>query len=265
VKSDSVPGGAQALGALRARVSIRPYDVALIDLQMPEMDGLTLARRIRADPALASMRLLMMSSVGGRPETGAGDLDVWLTKPVKQAQVHDALAMIMSAEPVRMSNLRPYRAAPEPKRVDQSRRRIRILVAEDNMVNQRLALHQLAKLGFTADPVGNGIEAVRALEQIAYDIVLMDCQMPEMDGYEATIRIREREAQTRHTIIIAMTAHALEGDREKCLSYGMDDYISKPVKLEVLESALTRWMSKLAPADGEAIVVPATSAPATNT
>jgi two-component system, sensor histidine kinase and response regulator len=248
VTSQSVASGSEALAALRARVLEHPFDAALIDLQMPEMDGLMLARLIREDPAIASVRLLMMSSAGSRGEMGAeaAYLDGWLTKPVKQAQLHDALALIMSV------NVPPREKKPTAggdrapvKPVDESRRKIRILVAEDNAINQKLALHQLSKLGFTADAVGNGLEAMQALERIPYDIVLMDCQMPEMDGYEATTAIREREAQTRHTVIIAMTAHALEGDRDKCLESGMDDYLSKPVKVADLEKILARWIATL--------------------
>ncbi len=252
MSSQSVAGGAEALDALRARAADRPFDVVLIDLQMPEMDGLTLARLIRENPALGAPRLLMMSSAGNRMEAGSDSryFDGWLTKPIKQGQLREALAQVMQAEsqaaPEAANGAQP--STPGSAAPDPARRKVRILVAEDNMVNQKLALHQLAKLGFTADAVANGAEAVAALERIPYAIVLMDCQMPEMDGCEATARIRAREGSSRHTIIVALTAHALEGDREKCIACGMDDYISKPVKLPELEAVLSRWLSTLAPA-----------------
>jgi len=258
VNSFAVESGAQALATLRDQVSIRPYDVVLLDFEMPQMDGLMLARTIREDSTIAATPLVMMSSAGDRGDVGdqARRFDCWLTKPVKQAKLYEALAALLPG-----SEVSHHRTDPAPLTLVQSaasngnsagtpdkpanelRRKVRVLVAEDNAVNQKIALFQLKKLGFQADAVGNGLEAIEALERIPYQVVLMDCQMPEMDGYTASTEIRRRNSGKRRTVIIAMTAHAMQGDREKCLSAGMDDYISKPVKVDELEAALGRWMS----------------------
>jgi two-component system, sensor histidine kinase and response regulator len=257
IENEAVADARTGLAALRAQAATRPYDLALIDLQMPEMDGLEMAREIRADRTIPDLRLLMMSSMGDRSEAGAEarHFDGWLTKPVKQAQLHEALAQMMAprgAEVVRLADgepVAPATAPPAPTTngsasapVEPPRPDHLVLVAEDNAINQRLALHQLNKLGFNADAVANGREAVEAVARHPYEIVLMDCQMPEMDGYQATAEIRRREEGKRHTVIIAMTAHALEGDRDKCLAAGMDDYLAKPVKMPALEEVLKRWL-----------------------
>ena len=224
-----------------------PYRIAILDMQMPEMDGLTLAREIKADPAIAGTRLLMMTSLGRRDDAAIREagVELCLTKPVKQSQLFDCLATLTGAQLAE--------AAPRQTRAEHTARlkvpreaadHLRILVAEDNIVNQRVAIRQLERLGYSADAAANGLEVLDALERIPYDVVLMDCQMPEMDGYEATKEIRKREGDLRRTTIIAMTANALGGDRERCLEVGMDDYISKPVKQEMLSAALERWGSE---------------------
>jgi two-component system sensor histidine kinase/response regulator len=258
--SDAVENGVQALAALRAQVSIQPYDVAILDLQMPEMDGVTLAREIREDPTISSTRLLMMSSAGERADFAnqARSLDCWLTKPVKHSKLYEALTALVpdgqgaphgieredeaglaAAQPV-FSNGHVTAGSAMP--TGELRKKIRVLVVEDYAVNQKIALLQLNKLGFSGDAVGNGLEAIEALQQVPYQIILMDCQMPEMDGYAATKEIRRRQLGRHRTVIIAMTANALEDDREKCLSVGMDDYVSKPVQIEELEAVMVRWM-----------------------
>jgi CheY-like chemotaxis protein/HPt (histidine-containing phosphotransfer) domain-containing protein len=170
----------------------------------------------------------------------------YLTKPIRQYQLFDCLTRVVShasIEPGQKSESQHdpggliTRHVLKEKTMSQTKL---ILLAEDNIVNQKVAVRQLLKLGYRADAVANGREAVEALERIPYDVVLMDCQMPEMDGYEATAEIRRREGQTKHTMIVAMTAHALQGDREKCLAAGMDDYLSKPVKFDDLETVLQR-------------------------
>ena len=153
------------------------------------------------------------------------------SKPVRQSTFLDCLADVMAAGQAPRTFTGAVAAPPETPPA-RSRPALRILVAEDNAVNQRVALTQLRKLGYSADTVANGLEAIAALERIPYDLVLMDCQMPEMDGYEATAEIRRREqGSSKRTWIIALTAHAMSGDREKCFLAGMDDYVSKPVRM----------------------------------
>jgi CheY-like chemotaxis protein len=185
---------------------------------MPEMDGVTLAREIRKDPTLNHTRLLMMSSAGERSDidSQARSLDCWLTKPVKRAKLYEALTALVPDEPgvshreERKNEAAGARSMPVNGRsvtasarpMDELRKKIRVLVAEDNAVNQKLALLQLKKLGFSGDAVGNGLEAIEALRRVPYHVVLMDCQMPEMDGYAATMeirRLRERPPPLRST------------------------------------------------------------------
>jgi two-component system sensor histidine kinase/response regulator len=233
--------GEEALAILRRAVAENDaYSVAIIDMQMPQMDGLVLARAIKADPALQATRLIMLAPFGKAIPMGqlrSTGIAACRAKPVRQSTLLDCLAEVMATADFDRLNPRNFDV---PAACAEANHDIRILVAEDNVVNQRVALGQLRKLGYSADAVANGIEALAQLERIHYDVVLMDCQMPEMDGYEATAAIRRREGDAKHTWIIALTAHSMAGDREKCLAAGMSDYLSKPVRPSELAAALER-------------------------
>ncbi|MEK6323162.1 MAG: PAS domain S-box protein [Acidobacteriota bacterium] len=252
MRNGSAENGEKALAILRGEAAGgNPYHIAILDMQMPEMDGLMLARAIKSDPDIAATRLLMMTSLGHRDDAAIRDagVELCLTKPVKQSHLFDCLAVLVGEYVVADSSPpEPQKHAPRhalAKSAPHRREQLRILIAEDNIVNQKVALRQLQRLGYAADAVANGLEVLEALERIPYDVVLMDCQMPEMDGYEAAKEIRRREGLSRHTTILALTANALEGDRERCLAAGMDDYISKPVKQDALSAILERWTDAL--------------------
>jgi two-component system sensor histidine kinase/response regulator len=234
-------GGAEALAALRS--AEEAFALALLDFQMPEMDGLELARHIKADPALAGVRLIMLTSLGvrgQREQARAAGIDGYLVKPVRLSQLYDCLATVMAAtEPLPSASARP--AADSGRRPPPVAHGPRVLLAEDNAVNQVVALRLLEKLGCCVDVVSNGREAVAAVARGEYALVFMDCQMPEMDGFEATAAIRQGETGSRRVPIIALTASAMQGDREACLAAGMDDYLSKPLGLRDMERMLRRW------------------------
>ena len=237
----SAPGGPEALEALRAAASAgAAYDLVLLDRMMPGMDGCTLADLVRRDPALAGVRMLMMTC-GGADESGRfQDLGIggWLAKPIRQSELFDSLADLLDRRGERPA-LKP-RAVAEPP-ADLPGRRLRILLAEDNAINQRVAGGMLNREGYEVTIVGDGRAATNAARSAAFDVILMDIQMPEMDGFEATAAIRlDEQAAGRHTPIIALTAHAMAGDRERCLQAGFDDYLSKPIKVALLRAALGR-------------------------
>ena len=251
VKAEATPDGPAALRSLaHSQQAGDPFHAALLDMQMPGMDGAALARAIRADATLRETRLVLLTSLDEWGHTG--DLRPLgfagcLTKPVRQSDLRDCLSVVL-ADPAATPSAPDPVAAP-PLRVS-CRREARILVAEDNCVNQEVALGILRKLGLRADAVANGAEAVSALATLPYDLVLMDVQMPEMDGLEAARLIRSpNSAVRRHGIpIIAMTAAAMPGDRERCLAAGMNGYVTKPVSLRALVETLNTWL----PQDSEA-------------
>jgi signal transduction histidine kinase/DNA-binding response OmpR family regulator len=224
----------------------KPYDLAIIDMHMPGMDGMELASRIKAEPAISRTQLVMLTSLGrcvDAEEARRVGIDAYLTKPVKQSKLYDAIATVMGA-PAQTTPEEAQPITPERGREERSPSGARVLVAEDNAVNQKVAVKMLERLGYRADVAADGLEAVEALSRVPYAAVLMDVQMPEMDGYEATAEIRRMEGDKGRTPIIAMTANAMEGDREKALATGMDDYVPKPVKPAELGAVLARWISR---------------------
>jgi signal transduction histidine kinase/CheY-like chemotaxis protein len=232
-----------------------PYDLAILDLMMPGMNGFELARRIKANPLIAGTHLVLLTSYGQRGDGAAAreaGVAAYITKPVRQSQLFDCLANVVrhdiNGSAASLAEVAPLITRHVLKEKTMTSCKL-ILIAEDNIVNQKVAVRQLQKLGYRADAVANGHEAVAALARIPYELVLMDCQMPEMDGYAATAEIRRREGTTKHTTIVAMTANALQGDRQKCLEAGMDDYISKPVNSEDLALVLQRVFSGAPTAD----------------
>lgn len=222
-----------------------PFDVALLDMQMPEMDGVTLAAEIRRYRDIETLPLVMLTSLGRREAgTTAAEFAAYLIKPIKQSQLYDTLAKIFDEHPAAYEQtLAPGRQFVAPLAHGLP---LRILVAEDHPVNQKLALQILKKMGYRADVAGNGHEVLQALERQPYDVVLMDVQMPEMDGLEATRRICQQWPRDRRPRIIAMTANAMQGDREECLAVGMDDYLSKPMQIHDLKAALERAGQRMA-------------------
>ncbi|HEY9612124.1 PAS domain S-box protein [Allocoleopsis sp.] len=237
------------LNALRSSVAQgNPYDVALLDLQLPKPQGELLVPMIRSDPTLAHTKLIVMTTsdrLDTVQELEAMDISGYLIKPIRASRLFNCLVSALAPREKdideRVSG-REQEATPENPKPPQSS--LKILLVEDHEVNQMVTLNQLAMLGFEADCVGNGEEAIAQLEQQNYDLVLMDCQMPVLDGYETTKEIRRREGSDRHTTIIALTAHALSNDREKCLAAGMDDYLSKPIAQEALGAMIEHWTKR---------------------
>jgi CheY-like chemotaxis protein len=231
----AVASGFEALSLIEQK---EPFDVAILDMQMPQMDGLSVAAEIQQQPDYQKLPLIMLTSVGKPDEqTIIPIFAAFLTKPIKQFDLYNVLIHILGG-PIQV---KPNRATP-PLQINPQLAAfpLRILLAEDNVVNQKVALHLLRSLGYQADVASNGLEVLAALNRQAYDVVLMDVQMPKMDGLATTRHICQESFSTPRPRIIAMTANAMQGDREECLKAGMDDYLSKPIRMEELSQALRR-------------------------
>jgi signal transduction histidine kinase/DNA-binding response OmpR family regulator len=236
LQSRATGSPAEALGWVQAG---ERFDVAILDMHMPEMDGVTLAHAIRGCPAGTTLPLILFTSLGRREARAESEgFAAYLNKPIKPSQLFDALVSVLPDQPVNVPQRSATRSELDPEMA--RRHPLRILLAEDNVVNQKLALRLLAQMGYRADLAANGLEAIDAVERQAYDVVLMDVQMPELDGFEASREIVRRWPGGRRPRIVAMTANALQGDRELCMAAGMDDYVAKPIRVEELIAALER-------------------------
>jgi PAS domain S-box-containing protein len=248
MEAQTAADGKEALELLNlAATENDPFDLAILDMQMPEMDGLMLAQAIKLEPAISKTHLVMLTSLGNHldaEEMKQAGIEACVLKPVKQARLYERLSAVMASH-VSSRSLRTSGNLSMGVRPPAVRRDVRILLAEDNRINQLVALGLLQNLGYTASMASNGLEVLETLNRENFDIILMDCQMPEMDGYETTRRIRAA-AKTPAPRIIAMTANAMRGESDKCLEAGMDDYMSKPVRLDTLRQMLARWVPETA-------------------
>jgi signal transduction histidine kinase/DNA-binding response OmpR family regulator len=246
INSAEVDSGQGALAVMKQAKKVgKPFSLVLIDYNMPEMDGFTLAEKINQDPDLAKSIIMMLTSAATRGDSARCrklGISGYLIKPVKQSELLDAIMLSLGAttkekEPVPLITRHTIR---------ESRRGLHILLAEDNIINQKVAVHILERYGHKVIVAKNGQEVLQALKKENFDLILMDVQMPKMDGFAATASIREKEKKTgSHIPIIAMTAHAMKGDRERCLDSGMNDYIAKPLKAEHLTKTIDHVMSKV--------------------
>ena len=237
VHVECVDRGSEALLRLRQAAQAQtPFEAVVTDMQMPQMDGLALIRAIRAEPDLSPIRLILLSSMGQPTGLDVQGPDLTLTKPIRRIVLRDALLQALDGLHQRPSPSAP----PEPSPLAG-----RVLLAEDNVINQKVACGMLRRLGIAVEVANDGAQALHRLEAEGFDAVLMDVQMPVMDGFSATRALRQREQASgqRRIPVIAMTANAMSGDRDRCLDAGMDDYIAKPVNLAELRRTLTRWLS----------------------
>jgi len=233
----SFDSGHEALREIRrASHGEAPFEVAIVDLMMPEMDGAAVAAAMLSDEAIGDIAVILLTSAGKSEEDIPG-VDAEMVKPVRPSQLFDVLQTVLADRPG------GGRAEPTTHAAALRGNGARVLVVDDNAANQKVALRMVERLGYRADVASTGAEAVTMVGRGHYDALLIDCQMPEMDGYEATRQIRHNERGGRHVPIIAMTADAVSGERERCLAAGMDDYITKPIKLHVVAAVLERWLA----------------------
>jgi signal transduction histidine kinase/CheY-like chemotaxis protein len=236
--------GQQALEVLRSTASSDPYQIAILDMQMPGMDGIELARNIREDPLIRRMHLVMLTSVGHYGDAELAEqagIEAYLCKPVRQSRLYNSLLTVI--ENTRQEVSSEYGSSAKIRRMFDAS----VLLVEDNYINMELGSAMLADLGCRVDIAANGRKAVEMIVQNNYDLIFMDCQMPEMDGFAATKAIRDREAKLGgHALIVALTAHAMTGDRDQCLAAGMDDYLAKPFSMEKLGYIIERWLPESA-------------------
>ena len=247
MRVDAVQSAFDAIAILRDAVAEGDrYQLAILDMQMPDINGEMLGAQIKADPTLQDIKLIMLTSLnqqGGIIRVREMGFEFYLVKPVKQSRLLDILMEVVSTDTSRKALPIPPLIGLDdiPKKISK----LRILIAEDSPINQKVALHQLRNFGYDADVAGNGKEVLDLLKHIHYDIILMDCQMPEMDGYEATKAIRQLDSDKNKIAIVAMTANAMKEDRDRCLACGMDDYLSKPIRKEDLAQKLGEWERKI--------------------
>ncbi|OYQ61895.1 hypothetical protein B9G53_25240 [Pseudanabaena sp. SR411] len=247
MRVDAVQCASDAIAILRAAVAEGDrYQLAILDMQMPDLDGEMLGAQIKADPTLQDIKLIMLTSLnqqGGIIRVKEMGFEFYLVKPVKQSRLLDILMEVVSID----TNRKALPIAPLiglddiPTKISK----LKILIAEDSPINQKVALHQLRSFGYDADVAGNGREVLDLLKHVHYDIILMDCQMPEMDGYEATTAIRQLDSAKNKIVIVAMTANAMKEDRDRCIASGMDDYLSKPIRKEDLAQKIAEWERKI--------------------
>lgn len=266
MRVDAVQHSSEAIAVLQKAIEEGDrYELAILDMQMPNMDGEMLGKQIKDNPLLSATKLIMLTSLnqqGAVSRVKELGFEAYLVKPVKQSRLLDVLMDVVASDHPNLSYASyKVRSLGQSQAKDQLKSKyerfnleaidysntskLKILVAEDSLINQKVALHQLRSIGYEADVAANGKEVLDLLDRINYDLILMDCQMPILDGYEATMAIRQLNSEKQKITIIAMTANALKEDRDRCLDCGMDDYLSKPIRKEVLAAKLSEWEERL--------------------